>query len=65
MALCISDKEGVLGWVWQDGDQLTGDSAMAQRLASQYQSRYGDQAYARLAQLDNGYVRASEHQRAD
>ncbi|HYK70445.1 MAG TPA: hypothetical protein VEV45_21045 [Streptosporangiaceae bacterium] len=65
MALRISDKQGVLGWIWQDGDHLTGDSAMAQRLADQYQARHGEQAYAELAKLDNGYVRASESERAD
>jgi len=65
MALRISDRDGVLGWVWQDGGQLTGDSSMARRLASQYQARHGEQAYAELARLDNGYVRADEHPRPD
>lgn len=60
MTLVISDKHGVLGRVWQAAGMLTGDTGPAQRLAAQYQDRYGPDAYDRLAQLDNGYVRASE-----
>lgn len=58
--LVISDKDGVLGRVWVAGGLLTGDSITAVRLAANYQDRYGPDAYARLAKLDNGYVRASE-----
>ena len=65
MALIITDKDGVLGRIWQDGDQLTGDGPIARKLASQYQARYGDQAYTELAQLDNGYVRARESPQPD
>jgi hypothetical protein len=60
MALRLSDKHGVLGWVTQQDGQLTGSTPVIQRLASQYQARHGDGAYARLALLDNGYVKADE-----
>lgn len=62
MALQLSDKEGVLGHVWLQDGQLTGDNPSAQQLADKYQARYGADAYAELAKLDNGYVRASEYQ---
>ena len=58
--LVISDKHGVLGQVWEQGGLLTGDTPAARRLAREYQDRHGPDAYAQLARLDNGYVRASE-----
>lgn len=60
MALRVSDKDGVLGIIRQTADGLAGDTAVAQQLASQYQARYGEDAYNQLARLNNGYVAASE-----
>lgn len=60
MTLVISDKHGVLGRVTKQGGLLVGDTVTAQRIALNFQNRYGDDAYDRLARLDNGYVRASE-----
>jgi hypothetical protein len=60
MALRISDKDGVLGVIRLTANGLAGDTPAAQRLASQYQARHGEDAYNQLAQLNNGYVAASE-----
>ncbi len=60
MALRISDKHGVLGIIRLTTDGLAGDTPAAQQLASQYQARYGEDAYNQMARLNNGYVAASE-----
>lgn len=58
--IVIEDHESVLGTIDIQGTVLTGSNRGMQRLADQAAARAGSaqEAYDKLAKLDNGYVRA-------
>lgn len=60
--ITISDKEGQLGTIELTGDTLTGSNQLMQRLADSHLAADGSAAaaYAKLSQLNNGYVWAAE-----
>jgi hypothetical protein len=58
MTLQIWDPKGQLGTVTLADGKMTSPEPVLQRLADKYQDQYGDQAFYRLAQLDNGYIQA-------